>query len=117
MSRTPKTPAQAPGIASARPTSFAKTASPANAPFKSAPNVKTDFAQGKAPQHGSSMVKQDRPKPAPRPSHSLAHETDVASFNTRWEATRAAANRETRKAAFKAKRKKPSPKRDFNRSR
>ena len=85
-------------------TSFAKTANPAPEPFKSAPSVKTDFAQAKSPQRGSSMVKQDQPKPVQRPSPALAMGPDGTAFNARWEVERKTAladqSRAERKAAF-----------------
>lgn len=64
------------------------------------------FAEAQRTQEagrGSSMVANDRPAPAPRPSADIASGPDRAAFNARWdrEADRAADEREERKAAFK----------------
>lgn len=48
----------------------------------------------------SSMVTKDRPHPAPHPAPDMAYEADRTAFNERW----AQEQRETRKAAFIAKR-------------
>lgn len=93
-----------------RTTSAAKTVSPAPDSFRSAPSVGTAFARShdavktNRPSHGSSMVKQDRPKPAPRPSPGLALGADAAAFQERWRTEKAAADRGTRRAEFIAKR-------------
>lgn len=63
---------------------------------------------------GSTMVKADRPHPAPRPAPFLALGADRAAFNARWtrEAANAAPeepNRQARREAFKAKRRKSKP--------
>lgn len=73
---------------------------------------RADLAKTEAQRRASQMVKQDRPKPVQRPSPALSHGPDGASFNARWQAERRdAANdadREARKANFKAKRQAPS---------
>jgi hypothetical protein len=94
-----------------RTTSAAKSVSPAPERFESAPSVGAAFkrshdaANTNLFERGSGMVKQDRPKPAPRPSPRLARGADAAVFQERWQAEKAAADRGTRKAEFIAKRK------------
>lgn len=69
---------------------------------------RADLAKTEAERRGSQMVKQDRPKPVQRPSPALAHGPDGTSFNARWQAERRDADkdadRNARKATFKAKR-------------
>lgn len=43
---------------------------------------------GRAQMRDPSMVEQDRPYPAPRPTPDFAADVDAASFNARWEAER-----------------------------
>jgi len=106
-----------------RTTSAAKAVSPAPESFRSAPSVGAAFARShdaaatNRPEHGSSMVKQDRPKPAPRPSPGLALGADAAAFQERWRAEKATADRGTRKAEFIAKRKAQAKTRPRTRSR
>lgn len=69
---------------------------------------RADLAKTEAERRASQMVKHDQPKPVQRPSPALAHGPDAASFNARWQGERDAANREARKANFKAKRQTPS---------
>ena len=84
---------------------------------------RADLARTEAERRASQMVTQDRPKPVQRPSPALAHGPDGSSFNARWQAERRdAANdadRQARKADFKAKRQAQSPSRtrshEFNR--
>ena len=109
---TPKSP---------RTTSAAKSVAPARETFRNAPGLGDAFAKDRAapapPKRASSMVKQDRPKPAPRPSPGLAHGVDAAAFNARWEAERAAADKAKRRAAFFTERKKQAQARRITRSR
>jgi hypothetical protein len=106
-----------------RTTSAAKAVSPAPERFRSAPSVGAAFARShdavntNRTAQGSAIVKQDRPKPAPRPSPRLAHGPDAAAFQQRWRAEKAAADRGTRKAEFIAKRKAQAKARPRTRSR
>ncbi|WP_420331715.1 hypothetical protein [Oceanicaulis alexandrii] len=77
---------------------------------------RADLAKTEAERRASQMVKQDRPKPVQRPSPALAHGPDGTSFNARWQAERRDAakdaDRNARKAAFKAKRQSQSTSRN-----
>jgi hypothetical protein len=78
---------------------------------------RADLAKTEAERRASQMVKHDQPKPVQRPSPALAHGPDAASFNARWQGERDAANREARKAAFKAQRIEQSKPRTVKRER
>ena len=101
---------------SPRTTSAAKAISPNTESFVSAPKVGSAFAESRdtAPKRGSDMVRQDRPKPQPRPSPGLAASTDAMAYNTRLKAEKDAADR---RAAFFAKRKAQTHTRTKTRSR
>ena len=99
-------------------TSAAKAISPNAESFSSAPKIGSAFKESRdgAPKHAASMVSQDRPKPAPRPSPGMAREADAAAFNARLQAEKAAADEANRRAAFLAKRKKDAQARIITRS-
>lgn len=93
--------------------SFAKNLS--DSPLNAAsPRAEFNNARGEepAPKCESSMVRNDRPKPVPRPSPDIADTVDRSAFNARWDAeikateqTRATSEtREVRMAVFKEKR-------------
>jgi len=100
-----------------RTTSFAKKACPAQNLFETAPIAKTAFKKADSPSRGSTMVQRDQPKPVFRPSPSLARDAEREAFNSRWQMERESADREARKAKFKAKRNGQHLKRTFNRAR
>lgn len=102
-----------------RTTSTAKAISPAPESFADAPKVGAPFKQSRdaAPKRDAAMVRQDRPKPAPRPSPGLAQAADAAAFNARWQAEKDAADKANRRAAFLAKRNKDAQARTVTRSR
>lgn len=104
---------------SPRTTSAAKAMSPNTESFASAPKVGPAFKESRdaTAKRSASMVQQDRPKPAPRPSPGIAREADAAAFNARWQAEKAAADKANRRAAFLAKRKKDAQARTITRSR
>ena len=84
-------------------TSFAKTVSGTSIDTPALRPEFEDARHGTAPlkqESGSSMVAQDRPHPAPRPSPDMASDVDRAAFNVAWE-------REQRRAAFIAMRTDP----------
>lgn len=75
-----------------------------------------DQGRAEAERRGSTMVKSDKPYPAPRPSPALALGPDRAAFNARWEREVENAKRKTedperavRREAFKAMRRSPKP--------
>ena len=73
--------------------------------------------KSEAQRRGSDMVRQDAPRPAPRPKPSLARTPEGQVFAERWQAERAAASKAERKAAFFKARMEQSPAKDRAKSR
>ena len=106
--------------------SVARTVSPGAPSLEAAPSPRAEFDRARSdtsPQRDrpSNMVAEDQPKPAPRPSPSMADGADAAAFNARWQAehdaTKAAQVRATRKAAFIKARTSQAPSRAHTRNR
>lgn len=100
-------------------TSHAKTVSStpieAPSPRQEFDAARDDTRKEAEASRGSEMVRNDQPKPAPKPSPELSYGPDGAAFNGAWE-------REQRRAAFIAMRTDPKTdgrvrtlNRDFNR--